>query len=142
MQQHLVFHGGRYTVFIQIIRNSPVIITLDAHIKNISDHFRRHRIDHQFSFSFLISEIAIHRKASCIIPALLPHLYLASHLDGNIPAVGVVHKVFEGQEHIVCLTVHMPAVIVVIDGNKPHSHKGKNLLYVSSCLDIIAAKAG
>nr|WP_300797784.1 hypothetical protein [uncultured Acetatifactor sp.] len=128
-------------MFVQIISDSAVIVPLDAHIKDISDHFCRCRIYHQFSFSLLVPKIAIYRKASYVVSTFLPYFYLASHFDGNITAVRIVHEVFERQDDIICLAVHMFTVIVVIDGNKAHSHEGENLLDISSCLNLITAKA-
>ena len=67
---------------------------------------------------------------------------MATCLDGNIPAVCLIHEVFERNNQFIRLWIAMQTVVVVIDSNKPHTEDGKNFLNVRSCFQMVTAKTG
>ena len=71
------------------------------------------------------------------------HVQLAAHLDGNIPAVGIVQKILERNYYTVRITaLGICIVIVVIDSDEANSHHRENLFQILSHLDVVTAKSG
>ena len=66
---------------------------------------------------------------------------MAADLDGGVPAIAVVHQIFEGQ-HQAAGAVQVGGVVVVIDGDKTHSQGREQLFDVLARLDVLPSKPG
>ena len=76
--------------------------------------------------------------------ALAPlHIQLATHLDGNIPAVRIVQQILKRNHNAVRIAaLGVRIVIVVVDGDEANPHHGKNLFQILSHLNVVTAKPG
>ena len=108
----------------------------------ILDHSSRFRVDDQQIFVVWGPHISIDNLAAhkLTIPAL--RFQVASHLNGNIPAIGVVHQIFERQDQLIVRRPRLGVVVIVVDCDKSDPKRGKQLLNIGSGVNILPAKAG
>ena len=81
--------------------------------------------------------VAVGGKAAHIL-ALFPFdLQAGAYLDGDVPAVDVVHQHLERQGDGVGTRSGGHAVVVVVDGNIADAHRGENLFQIVPGVDIV-----
>ena len=66
---------------------------------------------------------------------------MAAHLDGCVPAVGVVDEIFHRDEKTGG-GVGVQGVDILHNGDQPHAHGGEHLLHIAPALDGLPAETG
>ena len=81
------------------------------------------------------------RSGAYRLPLLLHRPHRCLYLYGEILAVQVIKQVLEVHIDIRSISFILIAVMLIVDGNEPLSHKGKNLFQIGSQFVIIPGKA-
>ena len=141
--QPFVLAGSQYILTVQLFGNRLCAHTFQFSAVDRTDNICCILVYHQTVFVPFIFAVAVDCIATDELSFAPFHVQLAAHLDGNIPAVGIVQQILERNHNAVRLaTLGVRIVIVVIDGNEANPHHGKNLFQILSHLDVVTAKSG
>jgi len=99
------------------------------------------RVRYKQVFVFLRLHIAVSGKGSNKISVTALYIQRGTGLDGNIPAVGFVHNVFDGYGQIVT-AAFMGGVDVIRDGNKADPISWEYPAQVASGFNVLSSQAG
>ena len=121
--------------------NRGVAHPIPFHPKNTLYHLRRLWIDGQLMPVLRELHIAIGGKIADKLAAAFLGVQRRIHLLRNVLGVNVVHQVFQRDGHGLS-AVRPDTVVVIIDGDKPHSHEGQYLFQKVSGFQEVAPKPG
>ena len=129
-------------IAIEPVRNLRRRLPINFPAKYVLNHRGGLWVDNQQVFILWgshipIDDLAAHKLA---VPAFC--LQVASDLNRNIPAVGIVHQISERQDQFIVRRSRLRIIIVVVDCNKPDAKHGEQLLNISPGVNILPAKAG
>lgn len=91
---------------------------------------------------FGIFFIAVHGKGAHALAVSSFYIKVAADFDGCIPTIGIVYQVFQRNDQIIGGGIGIQAIVIVVDSNKPYSHKGKYLLKIFSHFNVVSAETG
>ena len=125
----LIFRRTQNLLFIQFVRDllktQPKQLGGSDALNHTGDI-----LIHQQLFGAFLSPVAVNGKGTGRHSIALLVIIEAPHFNGYIPAVCVVKEIFNGDVQIVGLIVRFQAVVIIVDGNKPHVQERKYLLKV------------
>ena len=107
------------------------------HLKNALHHLRCVWVNGQLVTILRGFHIAISGKVANKLAAALFSVQRGIYLLRNVLGVNVVHQVFQRNRHGLS-AVRPDAVVVVVDGDKPHSHEGQHLFQKVSRFQEVA----
>ena len=109
--------------------------------KNIPNHPGGIGVLHQMVLVLRILGITVHGKVGDARPLAAFHLQVGAHLDGDVPAVGVVDQVLKGHHNAV-RTRSRQGIVPIVYRNETNAQLGKDLFNVFAAQDVIPAKPG
>ena len=141
--QPFVLAGGQHILAVQLFGNRLCAHTFQFSAVDRTDNICCILVYHQTVFVPFIFAVAVDCIATDELSFAPFHVQLAAHLDGNIPAVGIVQKILERNYYTVRITaLGICIVIVVIDSDEANPHHRENLFQILSHLDVVTAKSG
>ena len=141
--QPFVLAGSQHILAVQLLGNRLCAHSFQFSAVDRADNICCILVYHQTVFVPFVFAVAV----DCITANELTfapfHVQLAAHLDGNIPAVGIVQQILERNYNAVRIAaLGVRIVIVVVDGDEANPHHGKNLFQILSHLNVITTKPG
>ena len=141
--QPFVLAGSQHVLAVQLLGNRLCAHSFQFSAVNRADNICCILVYHQTVFVPFVFAVAV----DCITADELTfapfHVQLAAHLDGNIPAVGIVQQILERNYNAVRIAaLGVRIVIVIVDGDEANPHHGKNLFQILSHLNVITTKSG
>ena len=121
--------------------NRGVAHSILFHLKNALHHLRCVWVNGQLVTVLWGFHIAIGGKVADKLAAALLGVQRGIHLLRNVLGVNVIHQVFQRNRHSLA-AVRPDTVVVVVDGDKPHSHEGQYLFQKVSGFQEVAPKPG
>ena len=141
--QPFVLAGGQHILTVQLFGNRLRAHAFQFSAVDRADNICCILVYHQTVFVPFVFAVTIDCVATDEFPFAPFHVQLAAHLDGNIPAVGIVQQILERNHNAVRIAaLGVRIVIVVIDGDETNPHHRENLFQIFSHLDVITTKAG
>ena len=140
--QPFVLTGSQNPLAVQLFRNS-----LCAHAFQFSAVDRTNNIccvliHHQPAFVPFIFAVTVHCIPTDELSLAPLHIQLAPNLNRNVPAVGIVQQIFEGNHDAIRFTaLSVCVIVVIIDGDEPNPHHWENLFQILSHLNVVTAKS-
>ena len=93
-------------------------------------------------FGIGVFHVAVNRKCTEELSALALDFKLAAGFYGDVPAVRLIDKGFEGNDEIVLRLFFAEAVVVIVDCDKAAAEKRKGLFDVLTGVQIVSAETG
>ena len=141
--QPFVLAGGQHILAVQLFGNRLCAHTFQFSAVDRTDNICCILVYHQTVFVPFIFAVAVDCIATDELSFAPFHVQLAAHLDGNIPAVGIVQQILKRNHNAVRIAaLGVRIVIVVIDGDEANPHHRENLFQIFSHLDVITTKTG
>ena len=127
-------------MFVQAVGNRFRGISLQYQMEHILHHACRKLINNEMVLILRVFQVAKHSEGCDKLPFPALNVLMAPYLDGNIPAVGIIHQIFYRHYQIVRCGSRLCAVIIIIDRNEPHTHERKDFFDIFSRFDKVSAK--
>ena len=136
----LICQRGEYAHPVQLVCDMGSAEPLQTLSENIPHHIGGIFVNFQALMLITDFYIAVNRKGSYKIAAAPFHFQGAPGLDGNIPAVSLVHNVFHGNREVIGSIVFR--VHVIVDGDKAHTVGRKYPAHIAAGLYVFTSQAG
>ena len=137
----LVLHGGQHPQGVEVIRNILAALPGDPAGKYLPYHLGGLGIDHQPVFILRVFGVSVDGEGADKFPVPALHVQVAADFDGRIPAVTVVHQIFEGQ-HQAAGAIQVGSVVVVIDSDEAYPQGREQPFNVVARLNVLTAESG
>ena len=140
--QPFVLTGSQNPFVVQLFRNSLCAHAFQFSTIDRTNNFCCVLIHHQPAFVPFIFAVTVHCISADELPLAPLNVQLAPNLNGNIPAVGIIQQIFEGNHDAIRITaLSVCVIVVIIDGNEPNPHHWENLFQILSHLNVVTAKS-
>ena len=136
----LVFHGTQDAHAVEPVGNGGIAQSLYAEPEDQLHRAGSFFIHHQPVPVCLVLPVTIGCKGSDEVAHLAFDVQLRANLNGYVAAVGIVDQILEWNDQRIGLRLFAAGIIVVIDGNEPHTHERENLFQIPPCIDVVSGK--
>ena len=68
------------------------------------------------------------------------HIQVTANAQRNIPAVSVIDKIVERNQNTALIIVFLCTVIMIVDGDKAHTHEWKDSFQITTRFNVVSAE--
>ena len=137
----LVLHGREDAQAVEPVRDGLAALAGDAPGEDVPHMAGGLLIHHQMVFVLRVLAVSVGRPGADELAVAPLDIEMAAYLDGGVPAVGVVDKIFHRDDKTGG-GVGVQGVDVLHNGDQPHAHGGEHFLHITPALDGLPAEAG